>query len=96
MNLTEKNGKLLLESDFPTGNKAWLARINGLDPKWGFNRTFLNRTRQGLKIDEVEEGQIFEEVIFSHSGKNPRTTFYEIKNREMVAIEKRAVLLMFH
>lgn len=95
MNLTNHNGQLLLESEFTTGNKAWLARIDGLDPRFTFTRTFLNRTRSGLKMDAVEEGQIFEEVVYSHSGKNPRKTFFQIKNGEMVSMGERDVILQF-
>jgi antitoxin component YwqK of YwqJK toxin-antitoxin module len=95
MNLIHLNGKLLLETEFKTGNKAWVAKITGLDPKFTFNRIFLNRTRNGLKLTEVHEGEIIEEVIYSHSGKHPRKYFYQIKDGALSPIEERDVILKF-
>lgn len=95
MNLTLHNDKLILETNYTTGNKAWAARIKGLDSKWKFSREFLNRTRKGLQMTLIEEGDIIEEVIFSHSGKNRYNYYYQVRNGELVKMSERDVILHF-
>ena len=95
MKLESKNGKLFLETEYTTGNKAWCAKITGTHPKWKFEREFINKTRKGLEITEVNEGDIIEEVIFSHSGKNRSTEFFLIENGEMKKISEKEVQYHF-
>lgn len=95
MTLSTHNDKQVLETNYTTGNKAWAARITGLDPKWKFQREFLNGTRKGLQITPVAEGDIIEEVIYSHSGKNRDNYYYRIENGEMVKVSERDVILHF-
>lgn len=87
------NGQI--ESEYTTGNKQWLARITGMHPKFKFEREFLNGTRRGINITRVTDGDILEEVSFSHSGKNRDTIFYIIANAELVKIQERDVILKF-
>lgn len=93
MKITTQNGTLFLETEYRTGNRAWCARITGTDPKWKFQREFFNRTRQGVRIHEVIEGDIIEEVTYSHSGKNRSADYYIIQGGNLVKTSERDVLL---
>ena len=79
MKTTIENGKILLESNFPTGNKAWVARIIGIHPKWKFDREFLNSTRKGVVVSVLQPNDIIELVRYSHSGKNSSRGYYEVQ-----------------
>ena len=93
MKIVKKDDKMFLETQYTTGNKAWCAKITGTHPKWDFERNFLNGTRKGLKLSQVEDGDIIEEAIFSHSGKNSSRSYFVIKNGEPTKTTKRDVLL---
>jgi antitoxin component YwqK of YwqJK toxin-antitoxin module len=93
--IIEKDGKIYLESQYSTGNKAWLAKITGSDPKWKFKREFLNKQRNGLQITPLQEGDILEEVIFSHSGKGRSSDYYVVKDGHLSIITEKEVILYF-
>lgn len=95
MKLIQKDGKTYLETNYPTGNKAWCAIITGDDPKWKLARRFLNGTRKGISIDLVNDGDIIEEVVFSHSGKNKSECYYTVNGLSLDSIKKSEVLLKF-
>mgnify|MGYP001230761521 CR=1 FL=1 len=95
MKLLKTEKGLFLETEYRTGNKAWCALITGTDPKWKYSREFLNGTRKGLKLTAVEDGDIIEEVVFSHSGKNRSTEFQIIKDGELSPISAKDVILHF-
>jgi len=95
MNVIQKNDKFYVETNYTTGNKAHFARISGLDPKWGLKREFLNSTRKGLKLDEVKEGEFFEESISSHSGKNTDRYYYVFKAGAFERITEKDLKLSF-
>jgi len=93
---------MYLETEYRTGNRAWCARIIGVGvvkrpyfwvfSKWKFNREFFNRTRQGVRIHEVNEGDIIEEVVYSHSGKNRSADYYTVQGGNLVKTSERDVL----
>lgn len=95
MNLESNEKGLFLTTSYPTGNKAWCAKITGLDVKFKFSREFINGTRKGEKTVKAEEGEIFEEVVFSHSGKSRNTAYYKIVNGEFSHISEKEVVVQF-
>lgn len=93
--LIQKDEKTFIESEYTTGNKAWLAKLVGPDPKFKFKREFLNKQRGGLQIQQVKEGDIIEEVEFSHSGKNSDRRYYMVKDGELEKITERDAIMSF-
>lgn len=86
---------MYLETNYTTGNKAWAAKITGTHPKWNFEREFINKTRAGLKVTEVQEGDIIEEVVFSHSGKNRSKEYFLVEGGELKKITEKEVIYKF-
>ncbi len=66
-------------------HKSWVAKINGEDAKWGFNRTF---------IDAVDYGvwSLADGVYNIKDASKNEQEFILIKNGEAVEIEKEEVL----
>lgn len=95
MNIVKQKGMLFLETNYTTGNKAWCARITGLDTKYKFVREFFNKTRQGFRTHEINEGDIIEEVVYSHSGKNRSQKFYIVSDGALVETSERHVIYNF-
>lgn len=64
-----------------TKKKHWMAKIIGLDPKFGFNRDFLKRAlydkkgkSAGYSIDGLKEGDIVEEADAAKNKEFARVT----------------------
>ncbi len=94
-NLLFENDKLFLESNYTTGNKAYCAFITGLDQKYKYKRVFINSTRKGYKIVEVKDGDIIEESVSSHSGKNTTRYYYKVVNGQLTHITEREIHILF-
>ena len=90
---TEKG--MFLETEHTTGNKAWTAKLVGTDPKFKFNREVLNSTRKGLKLDLIQEGDIIENVEFSHSGKSRNNYYYKVQDGKLISITEKDAILHF-
>lgn len=95
MKIIKKEEKLFLETEYTTGNKAWAAKIIGLNTKWKFDRDFLNKQREGLQISPVQEGDIIEEVIYSHSGKNRSENYFIVRNGSLEKTTEKEVIMSF-
>jgi hypothetical protein len=95
MKIIKKEEKLFLKTEYTTGNKAWAAKIVGSDPKWKFRREFLNKQRGGIQISPIQEGDIIEEVVYSHSGKNRSENYFLVKNGGLEEITEKEVIMSF-
>lgn len=90
---TEKG--YFLTTEYTTGNKAWCAKIKGLHPKWKYDREFINQTHKGVKVTKLEEKDIIEEVIYSHSGKSKTSNYYQVYKGGLVSISEEEIQMMF-
>ena len=93
MKLIIKDDRLFIESEYTTGNKQWLAKIIGKHDKFEFEREFLNGTRKGLKISEIQNGALLEEVSYSHSGKSSSRNYFKVIDNKLTDISKKELLL---
>ena len=79
----------------PSGGKEWVAEITGRDPKYKFQREFLQPVsrdwsysgKTGVTSFELEPGRVYE---VNEPWKDRR--FVEIQNGEIVAISAEEVL----
>lgn len=62
------------------GNKMWVARIDGIDPKYGFDREFLSPRGRGSETVDVSPGDIIEKAWDSHGGRPKGRDYYVVTN----------------
>ena len=66
--------------------EIWVAELVGLDPKFGFNRTFLKKR----KIEQVLRFEVFEGKFYEFSNLSMRG-FFTIKNEKIKPMTKKQI-----
>ncbi|MHA1227535.1 MAG: hypothetical protein ACTSPV_12385 [Candidatus Hodarchaeales archaeon] len=83
-----------------TGNKQYVAKITGLDNKYGFKREFLayQKPRVGSRVDKtlkIDNGTIIEKRDYSHGGNVRLKEYYNVVDGVLTRIsEKEAIKLI--
>lgn len=79
---TELNGEeLTIEID--TGNKQWVAQINGTDDAYGLDRDFISPYGQGTETVAVSDGDVIEVAWDSHGGRAKGRDYYQVRDGEL-------------
>jgi len=89
-----QNGKIYIKSGDRSNSyygKFWVAKINGIDQKFGFSRTFIN-DKDGALIDGDGIYEIYRNCTWA---KRPENYFINVENGEYEMITKEDVLGMF-
>lgn len=82
-------------------SNSWVARITGLDPKYGFKREFLQPTRDYSQANSTGSRGIYAyyalppgiyEVNHRETWKRVRRYFCKVENLEIVEISKEDVI----
>ena len=71
--------------------KFWVARIVGLDPKFGLNRVFVNNKELAV----IAEDGIYEVFRTCQWAKRPENYFIEIKGSQYELLSKEEVTAKF-
>jgi hypothetical protein len=74
-----------------TGNKKWVAKINGPDEKYGFEREWIAEYDENTGSVELGEGDIIEASRSSHSGRNTTREYYQYMGGELAEVSKSDV-----
>lgn len=91
---TLNNGKLYVSAGDRKNTyygKFWVARITGLDPNFGFARTFVN-DKDGATLNEDGIYQIYRTCQWA---KRPEDYFIKVTDGEYETLTKQEVIALF-
>lgn len=72
-------------------NKQWVARIDGTDPEYDYEREFVSPYDQGTTTVAIEDGDVFERVWYSHGGREKGREYYVVAGGDLCEIPEAQV-----
>jgi hypothetical protein len=88
-NVTLDGDELTVE--ITKGNKQWVARLDGEDDQYGYDRNFVSPYGRGTERTAVETGAVIEMCYHSHSGREKGRRYWVVVAGELVEIEESEV-----
>ena len=88
-NITLDGDELTVEIN--KGNKQWVARLDGEDDQYGYDREFVSPYGQGTERTVVETGAVLEMCYHSHGGREKGRRYWVVVAGELVEIDDSEV-----
>jgi len=88
-NVTLDGDELTVE--ITKGNKQWVARLDGKDEQYGYDREFVSPYGQGTERTVVETGAVLEMCYHSHGGREKGRRYWVVVAGELVEVDESEV-----